>query len=123
MKLTSEIGCLICDQKLWVNLLDQENLQWTKLSMEEDLDLALEPVERFQEIMQNFSIECEQCLNIPLVCLMGRTGSGKSTLMNVLADCKPSYTKSSVGTKEICFEDGVCEVGSGGNTILTKPLL
>ena len=109
--------CLICDQKQWIAQLSAENYRWDKL--DNDLDKCLEPVHAFQKLLKSFSTCCNQCRELPLVCLLGRTGSGKSTLLNILAGCKPSYGRSTLGSREIQFENGVCEVG-GGVSSLTK---
>jgi energy-coupling factor transporter ATP-binding protein EcfA2 len=113
------LGCIICDQNIWIDELNANNQQWEKLSFETSLDDALAPIQSFQYLISKFTSMCGNCLNVPLVALMGRTGSGKSTLMNILAGCKPSYGKGALGTKEIYFEDGVCDVG-GGISSLTK---
>ena len=112
-------NCLICDQNKWISYLGAENFKWDKLSLETSLDTALEPIHAFQEMLSKFTADCDKCRGFPIVCLLGRTGSGKSTILNILANCKPKYRKSNLGTTEIYFTKGVTEVG-GGIKSLTK---
>ena len=111
--------CIICDQTQWISYLESENFKWEKLSLDDDLDSALEPIHAFQTMMKRYSPSCEKCLGLPIVCILGRTGSGKSTLLNILADCKPKYRTSNLGNTEIYFNKGICDVG-GGIKSLTK---
>jgi GTP-binding protein EngB required for normal cell division len=111
--------CIVCDQLEWTEQLNAKQMNWDRLVLDISIDEALEPVHKFQAILSHFASSCANCSSCGLICLMGRTGAGKSTILNILAGCKPSLETSNLGTKQIYFKNGVCEVG-GGLSSLTK---
>lgn len=95
------VGCLICQQKEWISYLNTENIQWEKLSLENEIDQTLKPIHKFNELINNFHSSCAECEGMPIVCLMGRTGSGKLVLRRKIYAIKyPCWKKAKLFSVE-----------------------
>ncbi|KAJ3302631.1 Lipase-like pad4 [Kappamyces sp. JEL0829] len=124
--LAAQLSCLFCNHSLWTVQLEKAFKEWKSFATvtQENLAGALEPLHRFEEIMDQFQPECRFCKGMPIICLLGRTSAGKSTVMNLMLGKKPVLTKSNLGTIQIEFMgDQVSAVGSGIHSQTMFPVI
>ncbi|KAJ3199438.1 hypothetical protein HDU82_000418, partial [Entophlyctis luteolus] len=85
------------------------NQQNAPTSREEpsDNDDSYTATEQFLSLLKGFSASCESCKSKTLVAIVGASGVGKSTILNVLSGFSPEFKPSHSGSKTIEFRQQV----------------
>ncbi|KAJ3353206.1 hypothetical protein HDU83_007034 [Entophlyctis luteolus] len=85
------------------------NQQNAPTSREEpsDNDDSFTATEQFLSLLNGFSASCESCKSKTLVAIVGASGVGKSTILNVLSGFSPEFKPSHSGSKTIEFRQQV----------------
>ena len=77
-----------------------------------ETEFLLKDIVVFKKHLSKFASDCPNCIGKDLVCLIGRSGSGKSSIANLLLQKDYLLVKNSVGGVCIDFrQEGASKVG------------
>lgn len=109
--------CFICDQSVWQ--LSYMEL-FSSLSDEDDL---LSPLHTFYLGITKFKTECEKCAKKPIIGLIGYSGAGKSTILNILARNFPYVYLDDMGNLSLAVLDSIkgSEISNSASSMTLLP--
>jgi hypothetical protein len=104
--------CLLCDSSHWLN-----NLKQIILS-----NMLFESIIELNNYTKSFTSQCSNCINKTVIGILGRTGSGKSTILNLLSNSRHAITlQKRVWNLE--FENSVSEVSASDQACSYLPTI